>query len=75
MGIDLVSTYGLRTFLNKFKRKGIGSESIADVAHTYPQETIVDCEVESSSRELIFLLASMIRSTGFEYGVEQKSHQ
>jgi hypothetical protein len=64
MGIDLVSKYGLKTFLNKFKRKGIGSESIADVAHNYTQETAVDCEVESSSRELIFSLANMIRSIG-----------
>jgi hypothetical protein len=64
MGIDLVSKYGLKTFLNKFKRKGIGSESIAGVAHNYTQETTVDCEVESSSRELIFSLANMIRSIG-----------
>jgi hypothetical protein len=64
MGIDLVSRYGLKAFLNKFKRKGIGSDSAFNFTRAYTQKVQAACEVEPNGRELIFLLADMIQSTG-----------
>jgi hypothetical protein len=65
MGIDLVSKCGLKAFFNKFKRKGIGSAPATNFTPVYNQEIQVDCAVESNGRELIFLLADMIQSTGY----------
>ena len=64
MGMDLVSAYGLKAFLNKFKKKGIGTRADANFIRTCTRDVQAGCEVESNNRELIFLLADMIRSTG-----------
>lgn len=65
MGIDLVSRYGLKAFLNKFKRKGIASVSAISFTCTYTQGVQATCEVESNGRELVSLLADMIQSAGY----------
>jgi hypothetical protein len=73
MGIDLVLKYGLKTFFSKFRRKEIRSGSLNDFASTNTRETHINGEVESSSQELIFLLANMIRSIGYQNGIEWKN--
>jgi hypothetical protein len=68
MGMDLVLKYGLKAFLDKFRRKRIGSEPAVNFYHS----RMAEVQAESSSCELIFLLADMIRSTGGQNGAEQK---
>jgi hypothetical protein len=74
MGMNLVLQFGLRHFLDKFKRKEIVSRhteklfSPAPVALSNNSIPIFD----GNARELIFILAQMIQSTGDYHGTKQK---
>jgi hypothetical protein len=70
MGIDLVAKYGLKTFLNKFKRKEFGTETSVDLTPSSTPKTQLAYEVESNSQEILFLLADMIRSTEYHHGTK-----
>lgn len=75
MGMDLILQSGLRHFLDKFKRKEIVSRhteklfSPAPAASTNNSIPISD----GNARELIFILAQMIQSTGDYHGTNQEN--
>ena len=69
MGMDIILQQGLKSFFNKFKRKGDRLDHYAippeSPAHPFPS-----AEIDGSDRELIFLLSEMIQAAGAYHGAE-----
>jgi hypothetical protein len=69
-GMEIIFRYGLKYFLNKFKRK----ETVFTASRTLPAPVPPKADGmhqdTDSSRELVFLLAEMIQSAGSYYGIE-----
>lgn len=75
MGMDLVLQFGLRHFLDKFKRKEIVShhtEKSFSSASTALSSNSIPVSDENA-HELIFILAQMIQSTGDYNGTKQEN--
>ncbi|MDQ1270034.1 MAG: hypothetical protein QG618_1344 [Thermodesulfobacteriota bacterium] len=74
MGMDLVLQFGLRHFLDKFKRKEIVSrhtEKLFSPAPAVLSNNSIPI-YDENARELIFILAQMIQSTGDYHGTKQE---
>jgi hypothetical protein len=73
MGMDLIHQYGLKFFLNKFKRKDVCPDY-----HDIPSETTGSAgscpDINDNNQELIFLLSEMIQATGNYHGAKQKNY-
>lgn len=73
MGMELILQYGLKVFLNKFKRKESGPNH-----YDIPKESVEYNRsfesINGSSQELIVLLSEMIQATGNYHGTEQKNY-
>jgi len=69
MGMELIFQYGLKFFLNKFRRKEAASFN-HDIPATAAPYSSICVDIEDSSRELISLLAEMIQAAGNYYGAE-----
>jgi hypothetical protein len=69
MGMEIIYRYGLKYFLNKFKRK----ETVYPTRCIFPAPVPPKADAiqhdAGCSRELIFVLAEMIQSAGSYYGV------
>jgi hypothetical protein len=68
-GMEIISQYGMKYFLNKFKRREtVFTTSRIPPAPIHPK---IDGMRQDTgcSRELIFLLAEMIQSAGSYYGI------
>ena len=75
MGMDLILQSGLRNFLDKFKRKEIVSchtEKLFSPAPAASSTNNIPVS-DGNARELIFILAQMIQSTGDYHGTKQEN--
>jgi hypothetical protein len=68
-GMEIVSRYGLKYFLNKFKRKETVYTASCILPFPVPPKVDGTHQDTGCSKELIFLLAEMIQSTGSYYGI------
>ena len=69
MGMDIILQQGLKSFFNKFKRKGDHLDHYASPPEA-PARPCLGTEIGGSDRELIFLLSEMIQAAGTYHGTE-----
>jgi hypothetical protein len=69
MGMEVIAECGMKHFLDKFRRKGtVGSAGHAALPPAHMQTAGASDRAEGCGRELVLLLAGMIRSAGTCYG-------
>jgi len=73
MGMEIILQHGLKSFFNKFKRKGIRLDH-CDVPPAFAVHPYPGAETDGKDRELIYLLSEMIQAAGTHYGTEQKNY-
>jgi hypothetical protein len=73
MGMELILQYGLKFFVNKFKRKGSGLDHYAIPDKPVGQVRSSE-DIDAGSQELIFLLSKMIQTAGKYHGTKQENY-
>jgi hypothetical protein len=73
MGMDFILRYGLKCFLNKFKRKG-HRQDYYEIAPETSVNVYQRTEAYSANGELISLLSEMIQAVGTYHGTEPKNY-
>ena len=66
-GMDIILQQGLKSFLNKFKIKG-NRPNHYEPPQRVPKRPLPSVEIDSTNRELVYLLSEMIQAAGIYHG-------
>jgi len=73
MGMDIILVYGLKHFLNKFRRKDY-RQDYYEIPPETPAKVITHTGADGTDGELVSLLSVMIQAAGKYHGTGQKKH-